>query len=44
MGAIIDDDYERVQDSQLLYKSREGTEKPKLETALGSDGHLGLDP
>ena len=44
MGAIIDDDYERVQDSQLLYKSREGSEKPKLETALGSDGHLGIDP
>ena len=44
MGAIIDDDYERVQDSQLLYKSRDGIEKPKLETALGSDGHLGLDP
>jgi hypothetical protein len=43
MGAIIDDDYERVQDSQHLYKSRDGIEKPKLETALGSDGHLGLD-
>jgi hypothetical protein len=44
MGAVLDDDYERVQDSQLLYKSRETNEKPTLETALGSDGSLDLDP
>ena len=43
MGAIIDDDYERVQDAQKLYKSREANEKPTLETALGSDGSLDLD-
>ena len=44
MGAIIDDDYERVQDAQKLYKSRSANEKPTLETALGSDGKLDLDP
>lgn len=38
MGAIIDDDYERVQDAQLLYKSRESSQKPELEVALDSDG------
>jgi len=43
MGAIIDDDYERVQDAQKLYKSRATAEKPTLETALGSDGSLDLD-
>jgi hypothetical protein len=42
MGAIIDDDYERVQDAQKLYKSSEANEKPTLETALGSDGKLDL--
>ncbi len=44
MGAVIDDDYERVQDSQRLYQSPEGNEKPTLETALGSDGSLDLGP
>jgi len=42
MGAIIDDDYERVQDAQKLCKSSEANEKPTLETALGSDGKLDL--
>jgi len=40
MGAVIDDDYEKVQDAQLLYKSRESTNKPELETALDSDGGI----
>jgi len=44
MGAIIDDDYERVQDAQKLYKSSEANEKPTLETALDSDGKLDLGP
>jgi hypothetical protein len=44
MGAVIDDDYERVQDSQRLYQSPEANEKPTLETALGSDGSLDLGP
>ena len=44
MGAVIDDDYERVKDSQQLYKSRATSEKPTLETALGSDGTLDLEP
>ena len=43
MGAIIDDDYERVQDAQKLYKSREANARPKLQTALDSDGSLDLD-
>jgi hypothetical protein len=42
MGAIIDDDYEKVQDSQRLYKSRDAIEKPTLETALGTDGGIDL--
>ena len=37
MGAIIDDDYERVQDAQQLYKSRETDTGAELETALDSD-------
>jgi hypothetical protein len=44
MGAVIDDDYERVQDSQRLYQSPEANEKPTLETALGSDGSLDPGP
>ena len=44
MGAVIDDDYERVQDSQRLYQSPEANEKPTLETALDSDGSLDLGP
>jgi hypothetical protein len=43
MGAIIDDDYERLQDSERLYRSRESEHKPELETALDSDGSLKLD-
>ena len=43
MGAVMDDDYERVQDAQLLYKSRESNAKPQLETALDSDGTLDLE-
>jgi hypothetical protein len=43
MGAVMDDDYERVQDAQQLYKSRESNAKPTLETALDSDGTLDLD-
>ena len=43
LGAIIDDDYERVQDAQRLYKSRDDAEKPTLETALSSDGTIDLD-
>ena len=42
MGAVLDDDYEKVQDSQLLYKSRESASKPELETALDSDGGIDL--
>jgi len=42
MGAVIDDDYEKVQDAQLLYKSRESANKPELETALDSDGGIDL--
>ena len=40
MGAVIDDDYERVQDAQLLYKSRENGAKPELDAALDSDGKI----
>ena len=43
MGAVMDDDYERVQDAQRLYKSRGSDDKAKLETALDSDGTLDLD-
>ncbi len=43
MGAVIDDDYERVQDAQRMYKSRETVDKPDLATALDSDGSLDLD-
>jgi hypothetical protein len=39
MGAVIDDDYERVQDAQRLYKSRATTEKPTLEVDLDSEAH-----
>jgi len=42
LGAIIDDDYERVQDAENLYKSRDSVEKPTLETALSSDGTIDL--
>ena len=42
MGAVIDDDYERVQDAQRLYKSRETAAKPELETALDSNLTRGL--
>ena len=43
MGAVIDDDYERVQDAQQLYKSRAGTDKPDLAAALDSDGSIDLE-
>jgi Domain of unknown function (DUF4388) len=39
MGAVIDDDYERVQDAQRLYKSRATTEKPTLEVDLDAEAH-----
>jgi len=42
MGAVIDDDYEKVQDAQRLYKSRESATKPELETALGPDDGIDL--
>jgi hypothetical protein len=43
MGAVIDDDYERVDDSQNLYKSRGDNDRPDLDAALDSDGTLNLD-
>jgi hypothetical protein len=43
MGAVLDDDYERVQDAQRLYKSRDTAAKPELETALDSNATLDID-
>ena len=43
MGAVMDDDYERVQDAQRLYRSRGSDTKAELEAALDSDGTLDLD-
>jgi len=42
MGAVLDDDYERVQDAQKLYRSRESGDKPELAADLDSDGSLDL--
>jgi hypothetical protein len=41
MGAVIDEDYEKVRDARQLYKSRESGGRPELAAALDSDGTHG---
>lgn len=41
MGAVIDEDYEKVRDARRLYKSRETAARPELTAALDSDGTHG---